>query len=228
MSIERFNKLRHRFAQQRLKWMMADTNVETRVAIKTAGGTYKRLVMFDFDGTLFRSWEEEPSWWSGTHLDNGPYSFFIRPESLDEPCVPANPSGAHWISKVVSQAQKASANRNDFVVVITGRVKVHRKRILQLLASKGIRPDAAYFNPGMSAAKFKVAVLRNLLAQLNTVDEVEVWENENMKTYEAALNATARILDRNIKVVVHGIHVPPEPLQCEPEDFGLPSRTAKG
>ena len=63
MSIERINKLRHRFAQQRIKWAMADTEVETRVATKTAAATYKRLVMFDFDGTLFRSWEEEPSWW---------------------------------------------------------------------------------------------------------------------------------------------------------------------
>ena len=227
MSIERINKLRHRFAQQRIKWAMADTEVETRVATKTAAATYKRLVMFDFDGTLFRSWEEEPSWWGGSALDTGPYSFFTRPESLDEPCVPETPSGSHWISKAVGAAQKASSDRNDFVVVITGRVKVHRKRILSLLRSKGIVPNASYFNPAMDAAKFKVAVLKNLLAGLPTIDEVEVWENENMKTYEAALNSAARVLGRDIKVVVHGIHVPPAPLECEPEDFGLDS-SARG
>jgi hypothetical protein len=47
------SELRHRFAQQRLAWVMADTEVETRVATKTAAKTYQRLVMFDFDGTLF-------------------------------------------------------------------------------------------------------------------------------------------------------------------------------
>jgi len=220
-------KIRHRFAKQRHKWLMADSVVETQQAVKTAAGTYKRLVMFDFDGTLFRSWEKEPKWWGGSELDDGPYSFFVRPESLDEPCVPENPSGSHWISKVVGEAQKASANRNDFVVIITGRVKVHRKRILQLLSSKGIRPNAAYFNPAMSAAKFKVAVLRSLLITLNTIDEVVVWENENMTTYENALNSAAKALGRDIKVIVHGVHVPAEPLTCGPEDFGLDS-SARG
>jgi hypothetical protein len=221
------SELLHRFAQQRLAWVMADTEVETRVATKTAAKTYQRLVMFDFDGTLFRSWEKEPSWWGGSPLDKGPYSFFVRPESLDEPCVPANPSGSHWISKVVSQAQKDSSDRNTFVVVVTGRVKVHRKRILSLLRSKGIVPNASYFNPAMDAAKFKIAVLKNLLAGLPTVDEVVVWENENMKAYESALLSAAKVLGRDIKVIVHGVQVPPEPLVCTPEDFGLDS-SARG
>tara|TARA_B100001939_G_C16804382_1_gene557107 strand:- start:99 stop:785 length:687 start_codon:yes stop_codon:yes gene_type:complete len=225
MSIETIRKLRHRFARQRLKWQMVDTTVETMVATKTAktAKTYKKLEMFDFDGTLFRSWEKEPKWWGGTHLDDGPYSFFVRPESLDEPCVPSSPDGSYWISKVVSAAQKASSDRNTFVVVVTGRVKTHRNRILDLLKSKGIRPNASYFNPGMAAAKFKIAVLRNLLISLNTIDEVVIWENENMKAYENALNTASRVLGRDIKVTVHAIHVPPEPLKCEPEDFGLPS-----
>jgi|TARA_R110000824_G_scaffold48399_7_gene136702 hypothetical protein len=215
------SKIRHRFAKQRHKWLMTDSVVETQQSVKTAGGTYKRLVMFDFDGTLFRSWEKEPKWWNGSPLDDGPYSFFVRPESLDEPCVPENPSGSHWISKTVSQAQKDSSDRNTFLVVCTGRVKIHRKRILELLKSKGIMPNASYFNPGMSAAKFKVAVLRSLLVSLNTIDEVVVWENENMTTYANALESAAKAVGRDIEVIVHGVNVPPEPLTCGPEDFGL-------
>ena len=223
MSIEAIRKLRHRFAKQRLKWLGVEAEVETRIATAKSAKTYKELVMFDFDGTLFRSWEEEPPWWSGTYLDKGPYSFFVRPESLDEPCVPGNPNGSYWISKVVGEAQKEVADRNAFTVLITGRVKVHRSRVLSLLRSKGLNVDAAYFNPGMSAAKFKIAVLRSLLASLNTVDEVIIWENENMKEYESAMKATARTLGRDIKVTVHAVRVPPEPLKCEPEDFGLSS-----
>ena len=49
--------------------------------------TYNRIAMYDFDGTLFRSWEKTPEWWP----DQRPFSFFVRPESLDEPCVPDHP-----------------------------------------------------------------------------------------------------------------------------------------
>jgi tRNA nucleotidyltransferase/poly(A) polymerase/2'-5' RNA ligase len=194
----------------------------TRVVVKKAR-TYKRLVMFDFDGTLFRSWEATPEWWKGTHLDTGPYSFFVKPESLDEPCVPDNPPSNYWIQKPLSEAKQAVRDRNTVTVLITGRVKVHKERVKELLAQKGLRFNHYYFNPGMSAARFKVVVLKNLLVGYNTIDAVEVWENENMKTYDSALRATAGAVERDVSVEVHHIHVPPKELVCGPEDFDLPS-----
>ncbi len=209
--------------------MLAESRVTTLEAVRTAGnpGTYKRIAMYDFDGTLFKSWEETPKWWKGTPLDSGAYSFFVRPESLDEPCVPDNPGSRYWISKTVSAAKQDSSDRNTYVVLITGRIKAHRKRVLELVRSKGINPEAAYFNPGMSAARFKVAVLKTLLIGFNTVDEVSVWENENAKTYDSALRRTAFAVGRDVEVNIHHVHVPPEPLVCGPEDFGLPAPTAR-
>ena len=188
--------------------------------------SYNRIAMYDFDGTLFRSWEATPEWWAGSSLDTGPYSFFVRPESLGEPCVPDSPESDYWITKTVAAAKKDSSDRNVFVVVVTGRVRTHKRRVLELLKSKGINPEASYFNPGMSAAKFKVAVLRNLLAGHRMISAVDVWENENQTYYENALRQAAKKLDREIKVTIHSVHVPPKPLVCGPRDFGLMQDTS--
>ena len=87
-------------------------------------------------------------------------------------------------------------------------------------------PDAFYFNPGMNAASFKSGVLKSLLVGFNTVDRVDVYENENISTYESVLTRTAEAVRRDIEVVMHGFHEKPVPLSCGPEDFGIESRTA--
>jgi len=188
--------------------------------------TYTRIAMYDFDGTLFRSWESTPDWWKGSPLDDGPYSFFVRPESLGEPCVPDKPSGSYWINETVREAQYDSRDRPALVVLITGRVAVHESRIKELLAQKGIKPDAFYFNPGMNAAAFKSGVLKTLLIGYNTVNRVDVYENENISTYRSVLTRTAETVRRDIQVEVHAVHENPVPLGCGPEDFGIEPRVA--
>jgi tRNA nucleotidyltransferase/poly(A) polymerase len=185
--------------------------------------TYNRIVMYDFDGTLFRSWEKTPTWWT----DPTPYSFFSKPESLDVPCVPENPGSNYWISKAVKAAQEDTHDRNTYSVLITGRVRVHAERVAELLAQKGITFNKMIFNPGMSAAKFKTIALGQLLAGHNTVSEVAIWENENQSHYAQYLSVASAALGRSdINVVVHNIHEKAIPLTCGPEDFGVEARTA--
>ena len=185
--------------------------------------TYNRIVMYDFDGTLFRSWEKTPDWWP----DPTPYSFFSKPESLDEPCVPEHPGSNYWISKAVQAAQEDTSDRNTYSVLITGRVRVHAERVAELLAQKGIRFNKMVFNPGMSASKFKTIALGQLLAGHNTVSEVAIWENENQSHYAQYLSVASAALGRSdINVVVHNIHENAIPLACGPEDFGVEARTA--
>jgi 2'-5' RNA ligase len=186
--------------------------------------TYSRIAMFDFDGTLFRSWEKTPDWWHGTHLDKGPYSFFSLAESLDEPCVPDDPPSNFWISEPVQAARKAVRAADTFTVVITGRVGVHRSRVVELLRSNGINPDQLYFNPGMDAAKFKVAVLKALLAGHQMVSKIDIWENENISIYDSALRATSKALGHPLEIETHQVHESPKELECSPADFGLPSQ----
>jgi hypothetical protein len=215
---------RSRRAALREDWHLADIAHAIRVAAEKTGKTYTRIAMYDFDGTLFRSWEKTPEWWEGTHLDDRPYSFFVKPESLDEPCVPDRPGSAYWIGNTVRHAKWDSSDRACFLVVITGRVKVHAPRVKELLSSQGIRPDAFYFNPGMSAARFKSVVLKNLLIGYNTIDQIDVWENENAATYDSVLRRSAQAVEREVEVNIHHVHVAPKELVCGPEDFGLPSQ----
>jgi len=203
-----------------------ETEAGVKHARKKQAKTYLRIAMYDFDGTLFRSWETTPDWWKGSPMDDGPYSFFVKPESLDEPCVPENPPNSYWINETVKEAQRDSRDRMTMVVVVTGRVAVHEPRIKELLGQKGIKPDAYYFNPGMNAASFKSGVLKTLLIGFNTVGRVDVYENENISTYESVLTRTAEAVNRDIEVVVHSIHEKPMPLVCSPEDFGLEVRMA--
>ena len=69
-------------------------------------------------------------------------------------------------------------------------------------------------------------MLKTLLIGFNTVGRVDVYENENISTYESVLTRTAEAVNRDIEVVVHSIHEKPMPLVCSPEDFGLEVRMA--
>lgn len=180
--------------------------------------TYTRIVMFDFDGTLFRSWEKTPEWWP----DPRPYSFFMRPESMGEPCVPERPGPQYWIRGAVAEARESGARRDTLTIIVTGRVKAHEPRIRELLTQAGIRVERMFFNPGMNAATFKTRVLGMLLASNPVIDEIHIWENENMGTYAKYLQTTKIALGRDdVEVEVHTVEEHPVPLVCTPSDFGM-------
>lgn len=202
----------------RVNYVVTDDDSFGRVASKKEARSYTRITMFDFDGTLFRSWEKTPDWWT----DQTPYSFFIQPVSLDDPCVPDRPGSEYWIHGSVAGAKEAMRDAGTYMVLITGRVKSHEPRVKELLSQVGIRFDRMYFNPGMSAVAFKKKVLGVLLASYNTVNRVDVWENENMSNYNTYLQTARTALERDdVRVTVHNVDVPPIPLTCGPKDFGL-------
>jgi tRNA nucleotidyltransferase/poly(A) polymerase/DNA topoisomerase IB/2'-5' RNA ligase len=190
--------------------------------------SYSNLAMFDFDGTLFRSWEQVPHWWKGTVLDKGPYSFFVQPEALGEPCVPEDPPFSFWISPTVQDAKRAMSDGGTYTVLITGRVGVHKKRVVELLRKKGLRFDKVYFNPGMSASQFKAQVFKVILAGNSTIRKVELWENENISLYKKVLEQVGSAFGYPIKVVTHNVQAPPKELECGPEDFGLAPEIGEG
>jgi len=197
--------------------MQGRTPSAARVASKAlqAAGNYTRIVMFDFDGTLFRSDEATPSWWAKP----GAYSWGSDPRSLDEPCVPSRPGAAYWNSHVVAAARQATRDPTTFVILVTGRVKGHEPRIRELLGQAGISVDALRYNPGMNAATFKKKVFSSLIVTYPYVDRLEVWENENMSVYEGWIRRVSETLDRNISIEVFPVREVHIPAACGPEDF---------
>lgn len=85
----------------------------------------KVLVVFDFDGTLFKS-PLKPSNWKGPWWSN------IR--SLSEPLVPENPGREWWNDKLCEKAQEQLTIPENYTILLTGRIdKVFSDRVNQLL-----------------------------------------------------------------------------------------------
>ena len=146
---------------------------------------YRRLEVFDFDGTLFRS-PDPPStvdprgWWSD-------------PASLSPPNVPAAPGEEWWNPWEVEEMRRALITPSTKVVVITGRTGNLTDRLRSLLITKGIEPHEAYLHPGTGGTvkEWKCEVLKKLLTPW--VTEVHLYEDnwENLTAMRRLAEASA-------------------------------------
>jgi len=179
------------------------------------GGDITRLVMFDFDGTLFRGEEATPEWWA----DPKPFSWGANPVSMNPPCVPKRPGSEYWNSEALAGLREATNDPHAYTLLVTGRVKAHRPRVRELLKQQGTTPSALHFNPGVSAVQFKKKLLGQILAGMPTIDTVEIWENENLSAYTSFVESVGSRLGRPIRVIPHQVRDRDLPYACGPEDL---------
>lgn len=151
-------------------------------AIRTArrAPRYKKLYVFDFDGTLFRSppppksYEDKPAWWSD-------------PVSLDPSTVGEEPGPDMWHEETVRAMKEAIADPNAYVVVMTGRHNSLQDRIQEILEGAGLKPDELITNPEIGkTSQYKQQEMAYLLRQFPNVREVEFWEDRkpDLKGYQ--------------------------------------------
>lgn len=175
----------HIGAQERVasRWLRGMVAAGPRVPHRAP--KYKRLVIFDFDGTLFRSppppenHGDEEEWWGD-------------PSSLGAPNVPEKPGPEMWHAETVDRMRQAMADPDAYVVVMTGRnVQLH-DRVEQLLEQKGLKPDELVTNPEIgNTTGFKRDEMQYLLRQMPNVREVEFWEDK-----EADLKGYRRLAEK--------------------------------
>lgn len=169
------------------------------------------LYIFDFDGTLMRTPEETPEWWK----DPTPYSWHSDPISLSPPVVPSSPSNKHWIGWVAKEAKRALSNPNAKVFLVTARVSSMKKRILDILKSKGLVFDGTYFNPGVSATSYKKKVFQDIKSKIDfDPKEIHIYEDNHLSDYVFFLD---KLFPNSI---VGGHHVKDSKHPIEPE--GVP------
>lgn len=137
------------------------------------------IYIFDFDGTLMRTPEVTPDWWQDTR----PFSWASDPISLSPPVVPENPSNKYWISWVAKEAKKALQDPNSKVFLVTARVSPMKKRILQILKSKGLNFDGTFFNSGENAASYKKTVFQDIQSKIPDPKEVHIFEDNHLNEY---------------------------------------------
>jgi len=169
-----------------------------------------KIYIFDFDGTLMRTPEITPSWWKDTR----PFSWHSDPISLSPPVIPEKPTNKHWISWVTKEAKKALSDSDSLVFLVTARVSSTKKRILQMLKSKGLSFDGVYFNPGVDAASYKKKVFLDIEKKAPNPTEVHIFEDNHLSQYVPFLESLFP------QAIVEGHHVKDSQHPIEPQ--GIP------
>ena len=148
----------------------------------------KSLVVFDFDGTIFRSPDKqsgEQAYRRATGKDWPHKGWWGRTESLMPPVVPLRPDPSWYLDDVVRAHKRHSGDPHSRVVLMTGRHAGFKQRVLELLDNAGIHFDDAFFQ-GQSGGTFenKANNIARLLA--DGYSSVEVYED---RTEHAAMFA---------------------------------------
>lgn len=153
--------------------------------------TIDQIVVFDFDGTLFRS-PRPPKRWRGR--------WWSHPVSLEPPCVPEQADDSWWVDQVVSQMEQWLDDPSSYVVVLTARTPIFKPRIAELLQQRDIEPDEL-LTVGYPGRRNKLAALRRLLDQFPESRYVEVWEDREKQGQDLAYLAYAEGRESNFYIV---------------------------
>lgn len=130
-----------------------------------------RLVVFDFDGALFRS-PNPPDDFKG--------NWWASKESLAEPHVPKEPDRSYWFKDTVTAAEEAFNDSKTFSVMLTGRMeKNFQDRIMELLDQNGIQFHEIGMNDsGQDTVDFKLKEIKKILKQYPKISLIEIWDDK--------------------------------------------------
>ena len=141
----------------------------------------KKLCIFDFDGTLFKS----PG--PGKHYKNSIDDWYRDPVSLSPPMVPSIPSDDWFFNDIVGLAKEAASCSETYTVLMTGRrgdLGNFHSRIRDIVCNKGMRFDEVYLKPrDMKTVEYKSDVIFQIAHQLEAenkgLDEVHIYDDRH-------------------------------------------------
>lgn len=134
----------------------------------------KKLSIFDFDDTLFKS-PDKPKGYKG--------NWWIQEKSLSSELIGEIPDDSYWNLDVVSSALKEISDKNTICVMMTGRIgNVFEERIKQLLKQKQLNFKKFYFNSfGQDTAQYKIDEINKILKKYNSIKNIEMWDDDSEK-----------------------------------------------
>ena len=148
--------------------------IKVKLTEKKREGNYKKLAVFDFDGTLFKSPERPKghrgNWWASK-------------DSLDYPNIPKKPDDEFWNMDVVSAARENISEPKTYCIMLTGRLReIFSDRVEQLLDQKKLNFDERGLTPmGDETADFKIAKIKSILKKHKSIQELEMWDDDQEK-----------------------------------------------
>ncbi|TPX72948.1 hypothetical protein SpCBS45565_g00357 [Spizellomyces sp. 'palustris'] len=151
-----------------------------------------RLLVFDFDSTLFRSPLPNPALWSdelrGALISD--CGWFAEPRTLHPPFIPECPGDDWWDTETIRDVQKACAYKEETVtVLLTGRRHdLFGERIKRMceMHNPPLTFDLFFFREGYDPTSilhhpttldFKLAVLHRLLSTFPSISQIEFYDD---------------------------------------------------
>ena len=173
----------------------------------------KKLVIYDFDGTLFKSPDDKEGKEIYEEETGEPWPFkgwWGRNESLLPPIVPQKPDPHWYIQNVVSNQKKDSEDPNAKVVLMTGRPFQIKNRVMEILDHAGIRFDNTFF-AGQSGTKgsgtFEIKSNNIKMLLNNDFDLLEIWEDrpEHVEAFTDLGQQLKKTNPRLQSVIIHDV-----------------------
>ena len=132
----------------------------------------KKLCIFDFDGTIFKS--PGPFKYYEYNIDD----WYSDPLSLNPPMVPSAPDDSWFFTNIVNIALEACQCKKTYTALVTGRrgdISNFHSRIRGIVASKGIRFDEVHLKfEDIKTVEFKSEIIFQLAHRLE-------FENKGLK-----------------------------------------------
>jgi hypothetical protein len=155
----------------------------------------KRLVIFDFDGTLINSPEKEAGKLAWSEKMGRPHphlGWWGRPESLDLNVFDIKP-----FSSVLSQLKKEQVTPNTYVIILTSRMEKLRPQVEAILDINHIHVDKVDMK---RSEKSKGEKLLRYVNQLPDLVKINVYEDRDtdIESYEAIRNQIPEGIEFNI------------------------------
>ena len=172
----------------------------------------RRIVIYDFDGTLFRSPdrdEGEVLYLEGTGQEFPFAGWWGRIETLQPPIVPEVPPAEMWIAETVEAYRKDAQDKDTHLVLMTGRPFKIRRRVEEILHGADIRFHD-YFYRGMKGTRgrdtfeIKINIIEGELMH-PAVEVLEIWEDRPEHASGFMTKAKEQWKKNLRKIIVHNV-----------------------
>ena len=146
---------------------------------------FKKLSVFDFDGTLVNSPlpEEGKKEYKEKTGEDWPHAgWWGQPLSLDSEIFDVN-----IIPSVIRAYLKEINDSNTMVVMVTGRINKLSGLVKKILDDNGLKFHEYHFNNGGSTESAKKKTFDKILSENPSITEMEVWDDrlEHIPVFQA-------------------------------------------
>lgn len=174
-----------------------------------------RLVIYDFDGTLFRSPDRKDGstlYYEATGNRWPHQGWWGRVETLMPPVVPDPIPESMWIQEVVDRHRQDIKDENAFVVLMTGRPFKNRRRIREILDTQNILFHREYYRgmpgqKGQDTFDIKVNIIEEELFH-DGLKSVEIFEDrpEHLSAFMTKAKLWKSLMGKHLeKIIIHDV-----------------------